>query len=276
MTEREALYAAVRAEPEADAPRLVYADWLEEHPRGDADTARATFIRLEIEAENLPADSPDRGRVELAAAKLFNHFGEAWNHELPTWDEWYDSTLVYRRGFPDELRTVFRKLVYSGGKLFEEAPIRALSVRTGRGQLLPWRDTLLQSVGGQLPNLSRLRSLWVGPGLGLNGTGDGVRRTFQMAATYPSLENLERLSFAGNGVDDDSVLLLDRSLRDAVFLGPLEELDLSDNNIRAAGATTLSVVPSLSRVRRLILSGNPLTDYARKMLRNHFGERVVL
>ncbi len=90
-TEREALYAAVLAEPEADAPRLVYADWLEEHPRGEADTARAQFIRLEIEAENLPDDAPEREALDSAAATLYNRFGESWDHELPTWDEWYDS-----------------------------------------------------------------------------------------------------------------------------------------------------------------------------------------
>lgn len=274
MTERESLYQAVLAEPEADAPRLVYADWLEEHPLDETDTARAKFIRLEIEAEALPAESPERGQLESAAARLFNQFGDVWSGELPTWDEWYDSTLVYRRGFPEELRTVFRKLAYSGGKLFEEAPLRCLCVTTPDGRL-PWYEGLIQSVGGRFPNLGRIESLWVGPGLNLAGTGEGVRLTFRYATQYPSLANLRRLSLAGNGLTDDSVMLLDRALRDAAFGDVLEELDLSDNQIQAVGATTLSVVPSLARVRRLVLHGNPITDYGRRMLRNHFGDRVM-
>ena len=96
--------------------------------------------------------------MEAAAAKLFNRLGEAWNHELPTWDEWYDSTLVYRRGFPQELRTVFRKLVLQRRQTVHEAPIRAFSVTTVGGPTAVDR-WMLQSVGGGLPDLSGLRAL---------------------------------------------------------------------------------------------------------------------
>ena len=48
MTEREALLHAIRLEPDEDTPRLVYADWLDEH--GDeADRAHAEQIRVQIE-----------------------------------------------------------------------------------------------------------------------------------------------------------------------------------------------------------------------------------
>jgi uncharacterized protein (TIGR02996 family) len=40
----DALLAEILANPDDDAPRLIYADWLEEH--GDLD--RATFIRIQI------------------------------------------------------------------------------------------------------------------------------------------------------------------------------------------------------------------------------------
>ncbi len=274
-TEREALYAAILAEPEADAPRLVYADWLEEHPRGEADTARAQFIRLEIEAENLPDDSPEREPLESAAAKLYNRFGESWDRELPTWDEWYDSALVYRRGFPHELRTNFRKLFLSGGKLFHEAPIQSLVVGSHRG-MATWSAGLLQAVGGTLPDVGGLRELWIGPNVHLGGSSEGVRNTFQVATKYPSLANLRRLSFARCLMDAESVILLDRALREAVYRETLEELDLSDNNITVAGANALSTVPSLAAVRRLILSGNPMTPSGERMLRRHFGDRVVI
>jgi uncharacterized protein (TIGR02996 family) len=45
MTEEQALLAGVNAVPEDDLPRLVYADWLEEHDQG----ARAEFIRRQCE-----------------------------------------------------------------------------------------------------------------------------------------------------------------------------------------------------------------------------------
>ena len=96
-----------------------------------------------------------------------------------------------------------------------------------------------------------------------------------MAAAYPSLKNLERLSFAGNGLDDDAAVCSTGRWRPRSSANALDELDLSDNLIRAAGSTRLSLVPSLARVRRLVLTGNPLTDLGRRMLRNHFGDRVV-
>jgi len=50
MDDRLALLAAVLEFPEQDAPRLIYADWLDEH--GDA--ARAEFIRVSVELEWRP------------------------------------------------------------------------------------------------------------------------------------------------------------------------------------------------------------------------------
>lgn len=47
MTEEDALIAAIKAAPNDDLPRLVYADWLDE--RGaEGDAERAEFIRLHI------------------------------------------------------------------------------------------------------------------------------------------------------------------------------------------------------------------------------------
>lgn len=52
MSDGDALEAAIRSCPEEDAPRLIFADWLEE--RGD-DT-RAEFVRLQCELARLEAD----------------------------------------------------------------------------------------------------------------------------------------------------------------------------------------------------------------------------
>jgi uncharacterized protein (TIGR02996 family) len=46
MTPRLALLSAILANPDDDLPRLVFADWLEEHGTTDADAARVEFIRL--------------------------------------------------------------------------------------------------------------------------------------------------------------------------------------------------------------------------------------
>jgi uncharacterized protein (TIGR02996 family) len=73
MTE-EAFLAAILAAPDDDAPRLIYADWLDEH--GDAD--RADFIRLQCHLAHLPAGDPGRDGLEAAERRLLAAHGRAW------------------------------------------------------------------------------------------------------------------------------------------------------------------------------------------------------
>src|SRR6516162_5562347 len=55
MSDRAALYAAVCANPDDDTPRLVFADWLQEH----GEDKRAEIIRAEVELYRCQnADSP--------------------------------------------------------------------------------------------------------------------------------------------------------------------------------------------------------------------------
>jgi uncharacterized protein (TIGR02996 family) len=62
VTDRDALLAAVRAAPADDAPRLVFADWLDEH--GEADLA--AFVRVQCELASLPpAPTPLECRAVL-------------------------------------------------------------------------------------------------------------------------------------------------------------------------------------------------------------------
>lgn len=46
MSDRSALLAAIKASPDQDTPRLMYADYLDDHPESDRDVATAEFIRI--------------------------------------------------------------------------------------------------------------------------------------------------------------------------------------------------------------------------------------
>lgn len=48
MTDQVALLEAIRAHPRENTPRLMYADWLDEHGTCDRDRATAEFIRLAL------------------------------------------------------------------------------------------------------------------------------------------------------------------------------------------------------------------------------------
>src|SRR5262249_10795928 len=53
MSERADLHRAILAAPDDDAPRLVFADWLDEHGEPD----QAEFIRLQCATDRLPPTS---------------------------------------------------------------------------------------------------------------------------------------------------------------------------------------------------------------------------
>lgn len=88
MSDRDALLAAITAEPDEDTPRLVYADWLDEHDEGD----RAAFIRAQCEIEHLSPRTAEAKRlakrVRELRAKLFAHL-----------DALGFAGLTFRRGF---------------------------------------------------------------------------------------------------------------------------------------------------------------------------------
>jgi uncharacterized protein (TIGR02996 family) len=73
----EPFLTAICARPADDTPRLVYADWLDDH----GDPARAEFIRLQVELArgSLPHRHPSRYRAE----DLRKAHGAAWKAELP-------------------------------------------------------------------------------------------------------------------------------------------------------------------------------------------------
>src|SRR5262245_12265555 len=63
----------IKSHPE-DGPRLILADWLDEH----GEPGRAEFIRAQVELARREADDPER--AALAA--------RAWEHARPHRDEW--------------------------------------------------------------------------------------------------------------------------------------------------------------------------------------------
>ncbi len=87
---REALLAAVAADPGADLPRLVFADWLDDH--GDAD--RAEFIRLQCATAAASPTDPDWLPRKLREYALFDRHRAEW----ATIGNGVSAPSVWRRG----------------------------------------------------------------------------------------------------------------------------------------------------------------------------------
>ena len=134
MSEREALLRAICDHPDDDTPRLVFADWLQEHGEED----RAEFIRVSIEVAQLSTDDDrldDRIRREC---ELQERFGKLWLAELPVPDpelvDWvrYGGWLggeQFERGFAARLRVkTTGTLVKHADALFAATPVRRLMI----------------------------------------------------------------------------------------------------------------------------------------------------
>jgi uncharacterized protein (TIGR02996 family) len=73
-----ALLAVILAHPDDDAPRLILADWLEEH----GDSARAEFIRVQMELARLDVD---------------DHAIQYWDGQLGDGPDYYQQAKALRR-----------------------------------------------------------------------------------------------------------------------------------------------------------------------------------
>src|SRR5262245_31666860 len=109
MSDHEAFLSAILESPDDDAPRLVYADWLDEH--GDPD--RATFIRVQIELARLPEFDPQRPRLRWAERQLRNAAGEAWLPPVPDLGR-----PTFRRGFVEAVEMGPWQFLTSAAGLF--------------------------------------------------------------------------------------------------------------------------------------------------------------
>jgi uncharacterized protein (TIGR02996 family) len=97
MNEREALLRAVCENPDDDTPRLVFADWLQEH----GDEARAEFIRVQVGADRNTLRGRHRGPYDSRSVQLLAEHERRWRTELTEDRGLYWGT--FNRGFVDKL-----------------------------------------------------------------------------------------------------------------------------------------------------------------------------
>src|SRR5262245_47849809 len=77
MTTEQAFLDAIRADPDDDTPRLVFADWLDEH--GDADArARAELMRVQCELARWVPDLRRRTQLQRRERELIAQHGPRW------------------------------------------------------------------------------------------------------------------------------------------------------------------------------------------------------
>ena len=196
--------------PDEDTPRLVFADWLQEH----GEEERAEFIRLQIEIAGLP-DGKKKQTRQAREKKLLAKHKEKWASYLTGYGyEYRDDPFEFRRGFVERAEMDESTFAQIGDELFALTPLREVAFPEAE----------------EFADLAKCKFL-----LRLNALDlTGARLTteyFDTAKLLRSkyLANLTTLLACGH--DDNGHLDAGgmKALAETTHLTRLERLDLSDN-----------------------------------------------
>jgi uncharacterized protein (TIGR02996 family) len=302
MIENEAFLATILEHPDEDAPRLVYADWLEEQ----GETDRAEFIRVQIELAKLDVEPERRSDLELRESQLMRN-KKKWLQpvfeRIGKFTE-YAAEFGFCRGFVESARMRANRVAECADALFSTVPLRELKAyefQAGGFDLLFACSHLDKLISLQLdrgpgpgafpaefikrlidcPRLVQLRRL----SLTDNGVGD---REVEMLVPFLSLPSLRALDLSHNAITETGFAAL---FRGADF-DHLQDLDLShnglgksvlesmtyffDRNVRSVWVEQLLSSPVADSLHRLRLTGNSLRGADRRALEKHFGPRIIL
>jgi uncharacterized protein (TIGR02996 family) len=131
MTDGEALYRAILESPDDDAPRLVWADWLEEN----GDPERAQFVRLQCELASLDPGDIRGDEVSEHLPRLTGR-RETWTAELGR----YARNCGFWRGLPDWFELTTDRLGAALADLRQHVPAQCLCLTVGRSGDGAFRD----------------------------------------------------------------------------------------------------------------------------------------
>ena len=262
LTDHDALLRTIIAHPKDDLPRLVFADFLEEsgHP---ANVARAHFIRVQIEAEQHEAGSPEREKYDGMAAELRGQFRDEVDLILPEPNQ-VGVTGIRRRGFVEEVHARELELLHYGPLLVNVAPVTSLSVKMLANQSLIFRG---------LTWLSSIRSFEMGKQVWPFYTDTEM---WTRLIRNPHFTQLRTLNLSDNRLSDDWVVLFISELPATSFAQTLHELILVRTDITDRGAIAFAAARGVDGLTKLDLRENRITNSGATILRRRFGDRVVL
>lgn len=292
MNEREALLKAVCDNPDEDAPRLVFADWLQEH----GEEERAEFIRLQIEIAGL-REGKKKQQKQLREKELLDAHRDEWAAPLKPffayyyngpYARFYAPPVVFRRGFVETISMDVDGFLEHVFAVFERAPIRGLRMQDAQSlddiahckallrlHTLDFCGTILSADGSGAPVLFRskyLANLKTLVARGQDDNGHLDTAGLRAIAGNKHLANLSHLDISDNwlfgGYNSKSQ---EDACRELLWklgenLPALRELRLHGMGLGDADVRGLVAAKWAKNLRVLDLSGNQLAAAACKAL----------
>ena len=222
MSDHDALLGGVLANPDADLPRLVYADFLEETGT-PGNVARAEFVRVQVELASAGPDEARRLELRIRDRLLLNEHVKAWLAPLRAKGEALQNPGthgLFRRGLVETVWMPATVFTWKAAKLFARAPVTEL--RVTRTTLAELEDLLREPTATHLTALD----------LCDRRLGDAAVRA---VVGSPLLANLQTLRLRACGLTADAV----EPLLEAPAAWRPERLELGLNAIPPAGLALL-------------------------------------
>jgi uncharacterized protein (TIGR02996 family) len=247
----EAILQAVLAEPDDDAPRLIYADWLADNGQED----RAEFIRLQLELFRLPTNDARGKQLRQREKQLWSANKKAWLATLPL-ELRKRKYIAFHCGFFEELTHAPSTWTTCADELFRSHPVHRLKPKS------PF-DRHAAGDLAVVPHLSRIRAIV------LYGTIKTPAQTLHILFHTPFLSGLTTLDAHQTEFGTREL----GTLAASPAASRLKNLELSAEGLGPKGVETL-VEPTFNGLKRLVLHGF-LPPTPLKKLQERFGDRLV-
>jgi uncharacterized protein (TIGR02996 family) len=247
MSHPECFLEQILEHPEDDAPRLRYADWLDEHGE-----ALGEFIRVQCGLARLPVNHLSVLDLETRERQLLAEHESTWVGDLADLVDWW----TFRRGFVEEIGTCTDKFLANSCALFQRAPVQEVHLCQVRDQIEPL------AASAYLQRTSYLD-------LSNNPVRD---QGAKLLADSPHLAHMRGLNLSSSGIGDPGL----KALIASPHLPELRELYLSDNRISNKGVRALAQSPLAGRLQFLHLRFNTIGADGAELLQRSLGDRVQL
>jgi uncharacterized protein (TIGR02996 family) len=221
-----AFLRAIHDCPLDNAPRRIYADWLEE--RGEV---RAEFIRLQCDLTASNASDCARNDLRVRERSLLAKFGKTLAGPLGD----VVQHVEFERGLPKTVTIRPKDFIHNDGLIRVYAIHRAWFVGWGRGVAsLARAPHLMQLTAAGFRHADLPYHAWLA--------------LFQS----PGMERVEELDLSHNALPRGAWL----TLLDGHFLPNLKRLNLENNRLGLVALRQLAAAPLLARLREVRLRGN--------------------